>query len=173
MNYKYRFRQFWNRVRNRPISSEARTEILAILEPKEVELFDRLSPAEQDHAYRVMKEVSESDTADRDVLAAAILHDVGKTLAPTTLYERSFAVIVSALLPKIASQFSQGEARGWRRPFVVKIQHAAWGAELAEKAGSSSNTVSLIRRHQEEVGYNHLSNEDEQLRLLQLADNQN
>ena len=172
MNYRYRFRQFWNRVRSKPISSGARTEILSILEPLEVELFDGLSPAEQDHAYRVMKEVR-SDTADRDVLAAALLHDVGKTRAPTTLYERSFAVIVSALMPNIASQFSQDSPRGWRRPFIVKAQHAAWGAELAEKAGSSSNTVSLIRRHQEEVEYNHLSNEDEQLRLLQSADNQN
>lgn len=146
---------------------------MAILEPKEVELFDRLSSAEQDHAYRVMKEVSESDTVDGDVLAAALLHDVGKTRAPTTLYERSFAVIVSALMPNIASQLSQGSPRGWRRPFVVKAQHPVWSAELAEKAGSSSITLSLIRRHQEEVEYNHLSNEDEQLRLLQLADNQN
>jgi putative nucleotidyltransferase with HDIG domain len=144
-----------------------------VLKPKEVELFDRLSAAEQDHAYRVMKDVSQSEAADRDVLAAALVHDVGKTRVPSTLLERSLAVIVSALMPKIASQLSQGEPRGWRRPFVVKAQHAVWGAELADKAGSSSKAVSLIRRHQEEVGYDQLDVEDYQLKLLQKADNQN
>ena len=148
-------------------------EILAILEPAELDLFDRLSPAEQVHAYLVMKDVSKSEAVDREVLTAALLHDVGKTRVPTTLLERSLAVIVLALMPKIASKFSQGEPRGWRRPFVVKAQHALWGAELAAKAGSSSKAVSLIRRHQEEVGYEQLDVEDYQLRLLQRADDQN
>jgi putative nucleotidyltransferase with HDIG domain len=146
---------------------------LVILEPEEVELFDRLSPAEQDHAFRVMKNVSQSEAVDRDVLSAALLHDVGKSRVPTTLSERSFAVIISTLMPNVASQLSQGEPRGWRRPFVVKAQHAAWGAELAAKAGSSLKVVSLIRRHQDEVRYEQLDDEDYQLGLLQRADNQN
>jgi len=67
---------------------------------------------------------------------------------------------------------------GWRRPFVVKAQHAAWGAEMAANAGSDPLTVWLIEHHQdvlaplkasEEVG----TEAERLLRQLQWADDHN
>ncbi|MDT8305767.1 MAG: hypothetical protein RRC07_07505, partial [Anaerolineae bacterium] len=74
--------------------------------------------------------------------------------------------------PAKAAQWGNGDARGWRRPFVIRQQHAAWSAEMAADAGSSRRAVSLIRYHQDKHPV-HLDDElSGLLRRLQWADNQ-
>ncbi|MCP5099393.1 MAG: hypothetical protein GY943_27885, partial [Chloroflexi bacterium] len=74
--------------------------------------------------------------------------------------------------PSKAVLWGQGEAVGWKRPFVVRQKHAAWGAEMAEKVGSSATVVALIRRHQDNLTIIN-NEEDKLLTQLQWADDQN
>jgi hypothetical protein len=63
---------------------------------------------------------------------------------------------------------------GWRRAFVVAVQHPQWGADLAAKAGASPLAVALIRRHQEQqgsLGEADAGSEDSLLARLQSVDN--
>ncbi len=82
-------------------------------------------------------------------------------------------VIGGVLFPQKILAWGQGKAEGWKRPFVVKVQHPVWGAEMAQAAGSSERVVNLIRRHQDPLPSKPSLVEDELLCLLQWADDQN
>lgn len=62
---------------------------------------------------------------------------------------------------------------GWRRAFVVSVQHPRWGAELADQCGTSPLAVELIARHQEHLNppqVDRISLGDRLLLKLQAAD---
>ncbi len=86
---------------------------------------------------------------DPDLLAAALLHDVGKIRTHFFLPEKVLVVLVKAGAPRLYRRWGSGPAGGWRRPFAVSVQHPAWGAEMVAAAGGSPLTVELIRRHAE------------------------
>ncbi|MFZ0548548.1 MAG: HD domain-containing protein [Candidatus Promineifilaceae bacterium] len=110
-------------------------------------LFGRFSVSEQQHSYRVYAALKQSGEDDPDLLAAALLHDVGKTTMPRSWWDRPVVVLGQAFLPGKAAVWSKGDVTRFTRPFVVKARHAGWGASLAEEAGSSAKTVALIRSH--------------------------
>ena len=169
----YRLWQFWAAFTARHLSAAVRQEIDDILQLKENQLFDRFSKSDQWHGYRVMCALREAGHHDPALLTAALLHDIGKTCYPLTVWERSLAVVLAIIMPQRAKIWGQGEAHGWRRPFVIKAQHPAWGADMVAAAGGDVLTVTLIRRHQDLLGESSGSLEDDMLRLLQWADNHN
>ena len=119
-----------------------------------------------------MKMLQATGHNDPDLLVAALLHDVGKTKIDISIWHRSIIVLSYALSSRRVASWGEGEAVGWKRPFVVKAQHPAWGAEMADVAGTSSQAVSLIRRHQDVLD-TAVTEEDELLCVLQWADDQN
>lgn len=169
----YRLQQFWHGLTAEPLPGVAYTEIAAVLNAREFELFRRFSASDQRHSYCVFCSLRTANHTHPALLAAALLHDVGKTRAPLSVWERSLAVLVEAFLPGKVAAWGQGKAQGWRRPFVVKVQHPVWSAEMVRAAGSDSLTVSLVRRHQEELSEVARTEEDRLLRHLQWADDQN
>ena len=150
-----------------------RAEVATILSAPELALFDRFSLNDQWHSYRVMKMLQAAGHTQPALLVAALLHDVGKTKLSLSIWQRSLIVLVSLLLPRQTAVWGQGEAVGWKRPFVVKAQHPAWSAEMAAAAGSLSQAVALMRRHQDPIAPHDTSEEAALLRLLQWADDQN
>jgi putative nucleotidyltransferase with HDIG domain len=172
MGLLYRWRQFWQALAARPLPLAAKQEIATILSGPEIALFQRLSLNDQCHSYQVMEMLRQAGQRDRDLLAAALLHDIGKTRYELPIWARSLVVLAQAFVPSRVAVWGQGEAKGWRRPFVVKAQHAAWGAEMAEAAGSRPRTVELIGRHDKPVGTAG-RHEEELLRRLQWADDEN
>jgi hypothetical protein len=183
----YRTRQFWQAldIRNKGLSrtkgfaelEQART----VLSPPLYTLFNRLQPSEQGHSLCVLQALQAQGENQPDLLAAALLHDVGKIHMPLRLWERVLIVLVHP-----AEQTNQ---TGWRRSFgkfikslqitnkalLVAENHAAWGAELAASAGASTLTVSLICRHQEILPptTGSIPLEDQLLRKLQTIDDEN
>jgi hypothetical protein len=155
-----------------PLSSEAMGEVAAVLTTEELALFNRFSFSEQQHSYRVLSNLQRAGQRDPSLLTAALLHDVGKSCYSLKVWERSLAVLLAIVLPRRVEVWGQGEARGWRRPFVIKARHPAWGADMVAAAGGDPLTVALIRRHQEELPETADSQKDHLLRLLQWADNQ-
>ncbi len=136
-------------------------------------LFQHFSNSDQWHSYRVMKTLQAANHIHPDLLTAALLHDVGKTRAPLSVWERSWVVLGQVIWPEKTAVWGQDAPLGWKRPFVVKAQHPAWGADMAAAAGSSELALALIRRHQDEVLETAVSETDHLLRQLQWADNQN
>ncbi|MBN1145768.1 MAG: HD domain-containing protein [Anaerolineales bacterium] len=151
MRVLYRVVQFWRALTITP-SPEELSQARQLLSPNLLALFLRLQASEQAHSLSVFRRLREHHETNPDLLAAALLHDVGKSRFPLRLWERVEIVLGRKLCPERAKRWGQAEARGWRRPFVIAEQHAAWGAEMAAGAGASAMTVALIGRHQEPRG---------------------
>lgn len=142
------------------------------LSPEAIDLFRAMPRYDRQHAFNVLRALQEAGHADPDLLAAALLHDVGKTVRQVgmvRLWHRVAVVLMEAFWPSLLAQLGENETDGWRRPFFVQQQHAAIGAELARQIGCSPRTVELIRCHEDrpvQVG-------DRLLAALQAADNVN
>jgi putative nucleotidyltransferase with HDIG domain len=169
---RYRLWQFWQIVRAKPLTTAAWAEVTAVLTLTEQQLFRRFSANDQWHSVRVLRLVRASGSDEPALQKAALLHDVGKTQVRLTLVDRIVIVLGDGLWPGKAADWGTGEARGWRRPFVVKAQHPAWGAEMAAAAGCDALTITLIRRHQDSLADVQESELYKLLRILQWADDQ-
>ncbi|MEW5872207.1 MAG: HD domain-containing protein [Chloroflexota bacterium] len=174
MRVAYRVRQFWNAVAATP-NLEGYSQAQDVLSPQLMALFLRLQASEQAHSLGVFRQLRQNGFVNPDLLAAALLHDIGKSCYPLNLWERVLIVLVKALLPQKVKDWGQSEPRGWKRPFVVAEQHPDWGAALAADAGASPRVVSLIRQHQDRVDpvpTGPGTSEDHLLFLLQQYDNE-
>jgi hypothetical protein len=174
----YRLRQFWSALYAQPSGGDLE-EVSSLLTTAQMALFRQMHRSEQAHSIQVMRAVSQAsqgipDEPRRDLLGAALLHDVGKSRYPVRLWERVIIVLSKAFLPGQARLWgesaAEGGASGWRRPFVVARQHAAWGAQMAQEAGVSPLAAVLIRRHQDLPPNPGGDLEDRLLGLLQAAD---
>ncbi len=142
----------------------------AHLPPGARPLFRRMPRAGQAHALRVLRGLKRAGETHPSLLAAALLHDVGKSAARITPLMRSIFVIINRLAPAELARF---EATGWRKPLVALRDHPRIGAEWARAAGCDEITVSLIARHQACVERGSRSEEDRLLRALQTVDDRN
>lgn len=167
MGIAYRLRQLWANLTAGPLTAQAVAEVAAALTPGEQDLFALFSPADQWHSVRVLHTLREAGYNDPDLAVAALLHDIGKTRYPLSAWDRTLIVIGQTLLPRRVTAWGEGPVAGWRRPFVVRAQHPAWGAEMAAANGSRPRVVELIARHAGPPG------DDAVLRALQWADDRN
>lgn len=118
------------------------------LSPPLLALFHRMRRAEQLHSLNVLRTVLSQGETPSSLAAAALLHDVGKTLHPLTIWQKSLAVLVRAFLPPLFRRLSTGDPRlFWRRGFVVYVQHPRWSGELIEQAGGTSDAIWLAAHH--------------------------
>jgi hypothetical protein len=114
------------------------------LTPAQLELFDAMHVADQRHGLDVVTTLRGQGVADRDVLAAGLLHDAGKGQI--------------GLWPRVAYSLGQqygrwvwrvaGVVPGWSAALTRLRDHAEISARLAADAGSPPLTVELIR-HQD------------------------
>jgi hypothetical protein len=122
------------------------------LEPAAVDLFRAMPRYDQQHALNVVRTLQGQGQTEPDLLAAALLHDVGKSVSQVTplhLWHRVASVLIRAFSPGLLERLGQDRLGSWRWPFFVQQHHAALGAELAQQAGCSPVTVELIRRHED------------------------
>ena len=107
---------------------------------------------DQQHALKVVDTLAREGHTERDLLAAALLHDVGKSVTPGArlrLWHRVTVVLIHVSWPSLLERLAKDEPHSWRRPFHVQLHHAAIGAEAARRAGCSATAVDLIRRHEQ------------------------
>lgn len=170
---RYRVWQFWQSLKRAPGPVEWQAA-QSVLSPAELTLFRQLAVPDQNHSFRVLQTLQGADSADQDLLKAALLHDIGKSLHPLRRWERIFAVLLGAFLPGVAVKWGNMEPRGLRRALVVIHQHPVWGAELLEEVGSSRRVIELVRYHEREEITGIMDQGGlELLHKLQEADNQN
>jgi hypothetical protein len=127
-------------------------EIQHHLSPAAFDLFQAMPSYDRNHALNVWRTLQQRGEADADLLAAALLHDVGKTVfqaGALRLWHRVAVVLMRAFWPSLLEQLGEDLPGSWRRPFYIQNHHAAFGAELALRAGCSQRTAELIERHEE------------------------
>ena len=167
----HRAHQFWHVLTAIP-TLEDLNQIRQALTPPLMTLFLSLQPNEQAHSLRIYRQLLQQEETHKDLLLAALLHDVGKSRYPLNLWERVVVVLGKRIFPMGVQYWGHGEPHGWKRSFVVAEQHASWGAEITMHAGASSGVVSFIRRHHDPVKDPFKQQDDQFLRQLQLLDDE-
>jgi hypothetical protein len=167
----YRVAQFFRALTAR-VSKEEVEQAIHILTPESQALFRRQAIQDQRHALAVYTALQQGGHTDPHVLAAALLHDVGKSAARLSPAHRAIVVLLGRFAPRLLARLSQGGPSWWNRPLIAHAQHPDIGACWAQEAGCSALTVALIRRHEEEPT-NSPNEEDWFLAVLQAADSTN
>jgi hypothetical protein len=173
MSAIYRVRQFV-RAAGALVRPSDGDEVLASrhLPPAAANLFLAMPRYDRQHALGVLHTLRVQGHAEPDLLAAALLHDVGKTLQPhgaLRLWHRVAIVLMRAFWPGLLERIGAEQPGSWRYPFFVQQHHAAISAELAQGAGCSAAVVELIRRHEDPPD----QADDPLLSALQIADSLN
>jgi hypothetical protein len=172
MGMSYRAGQFLHLLTAKR-KREPRRFVYEILDPSMAVLFFRMSDPDQSHSVRVFQTLVDQGEEDEDLLRAALLHDVGKSLAPLRPWQKALVVLTNRILPNQVLKWGQDTLDGWRKPFVVALQHPEWGAALVQQEGGSETLVTLIRYHQEHALPSIGKDVQERLERLQTADGMN
>ncbi|HZO76032.1 MAG TPA: hypothetical protein VFB60_27790 [Ktedonobacteraceae bacterium] len=142
-----------------PLSTEEYTEVARRLPPPALRLFRTMSQADQRHSLRVFLGLQARGYSDDDLLAAALLHDVGKAEGRVPFWTRPAIVIGKKCIPRLLNSLVKSPlAPGkesmprWQRSLSYAWWHAEVGAQLAADAGLSERAVLYIRTHHQPDG---------------------
>lgn len=115
----------------------------------EIGIWDRMSPQDRRHAVGVAHrtEAALGDEAIRPVIAAALLHDCGKTVSGFGTLLRVVATVGALTLGRERIIGAGRGRRGLRRRFADYLEHDRLGAELLGEAGSAPLTVAWAGEH--------------------------
>jgi hypothetical protein len=116
--------------------------------PGELEIWTRMARADRRHAAGVARRVERSlgHEATRPVLAAALLHDCGKSVSKLGTYGR----VIATISAKVAGRDTAAawvETRGFTRRVGLYLEHPRLGADLLGMAGSAPLTVAWAAEH--------------------------
>lgn len=127
---------------------EDETWVRGVLLEEEHTLWRRMSGADRRHSVGVARRVERAlgIEATRPVLAAALLHDVGKIEAGLGTYGRVVATLSArAAGPDMATTWRR--QRGFARRVGLYLHHDRLGGDLLELAGSDPFTSAWAREH--------------------------
>lgn len=158
---RYRSRQVFTALRPR-VDPLRRADALSLLREPEQRLFSTMTLRDQQHCLDVYARLRLQGHDDTDLLAAALLHDVGK--GRISVWHRVAYVLLAAAAPGLLRRLAApGDGLGWRQALYRCRHHPQLGAKLAREAGASGDVVALIGEQQ-------LAALDGRLRALQAAD---
>ena len=114
----------------------------------ELDIWKKMTRADRRHAAGVARRVERSLGAEatRPILAAALLHDCGKTVSHLSTYGRVVATL-SAKLAGHEQAAAWSETSGFTRRVGLYLEHPRLGAELLGLAGSAPLTVAWTLEH--------------------------
>jgi hypothetical protein len=122
--------------------------VRSVLSDGELKLWQRMSRADRRHAVGVARHAERQldHEATKPVLAAALLHDVGKVSAGLGTYGRVVATLAGAAAGRsMAEAWTRGE--GFTRKVGLYLRHPDLGADMLALAGSDRLTVTWAREH--------------------------
>lgn len=136
-------RQFWRHVRA-TVTADERSFVGRTLPERAAGLFDAMPVADQRHALDVALHLLAAGVEDRDVLAAALLHDAAKGYR-MRLWHRISGVLLEAGAPSLLHRLASPNTRSWRYPFHLYLHHGPMSADAARTAGCSDRCAAFIR----------------------------
>ena len=141
--------------------------VAATLTPAQGSAFRALSTTDQAHLCRAYRALRAKAVADPELLAATLLHDLGKASREgrVRLPDRVARVILASVAPGLLRRLARVPAPGWRRGLALAVHHPALGAERAAAVGCSPRVRWLIAHHEDRSAMS-----DPDLALLALAD---
>ena len=125
-------RRFFGSLRRGAPADEAWA--MSQLTAGEREVWSRMSDADRRHAVDVAHVIGKD--APRPVIAAALLHDVGKVESGLGTFARVGATVLGSL-----------DRERWGGRVGAYLHHDELGARLLEHAGSDALTVAWAREH--------------------------
>jgi hypothetical protein len=157
----HRVGQFLSHVRAR-VEPEEEALARRILPAEAWSIFAGMPTADRRHALDVVSRLLAAGLDDRDVLAAALLHDAAKGHR-MRLWHRVSGVLLEAAAPSMVDRLASPDPGSWRHPFHLYLHHAALSAEMAVTAGCTTRTADFIRGQVAEA-------DASELRALRAAD---
>jgi hypothetical protein len=141
-------RRFFGSLRPGGPTSSNEAWARAQLLPGEVELWATMSNPDRRHAVAVAREVARSlgHEAGRPVLAAALLHDVGKTVSGLRTYGRVMATLAGMAAGR-AKATTWTKSNGFTRRVGLYLLHPQLGGDLLAMAGADTVTEAWAREH--------------------------
>ena len=132
-------RRFAGSLSRRRPSAQDESWARSFLLPGESALWSRLSNPDKRHSITVAREVDRriGDDATRPVLAAALMHDVGKLVSGLGTFARVGAAVVGAVAGRDRPQGRIGDY----------LRHDERGARMLEIAGSDRLTITWAAEH--------------------------
>lgn len=133
-----------------PVGPSKKNELWAaeLLLPDQRKLWFRMSRADRRHAVGVARRVERAlgHEATSPVLAAALLHDVGKLESALGTYGRVIATVAGAVGGRdMATQWTK--AGGFTRRVGLYLRHDELGGDMLDMAGSDPLTSAWARQH--------------------------
>ncbi|GGL91521.1 phosphohydrolase [Deinococcus aerolatus] len=111
----------------------------ALLTPGEARVYRGMDPRDREHACRVtLHLLREHPGADPQLVAAALLHDCGKSVRPYRVAER---VLVGLVPTRLARLLPPLGALG------IRARHPELGAALLVNAGARARVADLVALH--------------------------
>lgn len=130
-------RRLWGSWRATPLNEKELAWVRTFLRDGEFTVWISMAWRDQRHAFQVAQRFvtlttkfspSLDSTLDRDAMAAALLHDVGKATTPLSTGQRVVATLVG----------------GRTQRFRSYLDHEAVGYELCRQVGSTDTTLDLL-----------------------------
>jgi hypothetical protein len=118
------------------------------LSSTELDLWRSMNGPDRRHSVDVARRVQGSlgSEATPPVLAAALLHDVGKSVAGLRTYGRVIATL-SGVFGGHEMAHHWASKRGFTRKVGLYLMHDELGADMLQIAGSDELTVAWARQH--------------------------
>ncbi|GCF09013.1 hypothetical protein [Dictyobacter arantiisoli] len=142
-----------------PLTRADDAEVARWLPASALPLFYTMSTADQQHSLRVCRGLLAGGNQESDLLAAALLHDVGKAEGRVPFWTRPVIVLGKHLAPSLLRRTvmepdnsAYNEQPHWRQALSYAWHHAAVGARLAEQVGLSERAILYIRTHHQPHG---------------------
>jgi hypothetical protein len=107
------------------------------------ELFDGMPVADKRHGLNVAQRLLAQGIDDRDVLAAALLHDAAKGRR-LRLWHRVGGVLLARLAPGMLARLASPDPSGGGNPWWVFVHHARLSADAALRAGLNPRAAAFI-----------------------------
>jgi hypothetical protein len=141
-------KRFFGALRPGGPGAAADAWVAGVLSPAELELWRRMSGPDRRHSHAVARRVERAlgSEAGAPVLAAALLHDVGKVDAGLRTYGRVIATLSGSLAGRENAELWRTQS-GFTRKVGLYLLHPDLGGDQLALADSDPLTVAWTREH--------------------------
>lgn len=141
-------KRFFGSLRPGGPGADAEAWVGGVLNPDQLELWRRMSGPDRRHAYAVARRVERAlgHEATPPILAAALLHDVGKVDSGLGTYGRVIATLSATLAGRENAELWRTRS-GLTRKVGLYLLHPDLGGDQLALAGSDPLTIAWARQH--------------------------